>query len=50
MPTSSMFFTPSRTKNNGMISMNPISETCPRLWMPAVLVIPSSLRNGFVNA
>ena len=49
MPTSSMFFTPSRTKNKGMISMKPIADTCPRLWIPAVLVNARSLRKGFVN-
>ena len=50
MPTSSMFFTPSRTKNSGITSMKPISDTWPRLWMPAVFVMPSSFRNGLVNA
>ena len=35
MPTSSMFFTPSRTKNSGISSMKPISDICPSVCLPA---------------
>ncbi len=50
MPTSSMYFTPSRLKNHGMTSMKPISDIWPSVILPAALLTPISFRNGFVNA
>ena len=50
MPTSSIPFTPSRRKKNGIASMNPISDICPRVILPAALTTPISLRNGLANA
>ena len=38
MPTSSIHFTPSRTKKNGMSSMKPTSDICPSVCVTAVLV------------
>ena len=34
MPTSSIFFTPSRRKNHGIRSMNTISDICPMRHLP----------------
>ena len=50
MPISSIHLTPSRRKKNGITSMKPISDICPIVWIAAVFVTPSSVRNGFVNA
>ena len=49
MPTSSIHFTPSRRKNNGITSMKKISDICPSVILPAALLTPSSFRNRFVN-
>ena len=50
MPTSSIHFTPSRRKNQGITSMKKISDIWPSVILPAALVTFSSFRNRFANA
>ncbi len=49
MPTSSIHFTPSRAKNNGMRSMKITSDICPRVWVPAMFSNPAASRNVWVK-
>jgi hypothetical protein len=49
MPSSSSRFTPRRTKNHGISSMNTISDICPNVCFDAGLAMPISFRKRFVN-
>jgi hypothetical protein len=44
MPTSSIHFTPSRTKKNGISSMKTTSDICPSVCVAAMLLTPAAPR------
>ena len=50
IPTSSIFFTPSRRKNHGIAIMKNTSDICPSVILPAAFATPISLRKGLANA
>jgi len=50
MPTSSMYFTPRRLKNQGITSMKKISDICPSVIFPAAFETWSSFRKRLANA
>ncbi len=49
MPTTSIHFTPSRRKKNGITSMNRTSDIWPMVIFPAAFTTPFSFRKRFVN-
>ena len=49
MPTIIIFFTPSRTKKNGITSMKKTSDIWPMVILPAALTTPISFRKRFVK-